>query len=197
VAVELDVNTNGAAEFHRLADDVRRAGAKGIQKRLYAALNRSARPAIAAARESAASSLPSGGGKGKRKSRLVKTATVTIAGKDYVRRRRKALAGHKDPESLAERVAQARYSVKRTPPKLRQAGVRVTATSRKGKGVDLNALDRGRLRHPLFGNRRHWYGQTVPVGWFARPMEANADNVQRELRQAVREIEQDITRGRG
>ena len=29
---------------------------------------------------------------------------------------------------------------------------------------DLKALNRGRLRHPLFGNRKHWYEQSIPPG---------------------------------
>lgn len=189
----LDVSTSGAAEFHRLAADLRRAGAKGIQKRLYAALNRSTRPAISAARLSAASTLPKGGGKQTRKARMATVGKVTIDGKEYRRRRRVQLEGHKDTESLAERVAQARFSTRSFRPRGGTVGVRVTATSRKGKGVDLDALDRGRLRHPLFGNRRHWYQQAVNPRWFTRPMEANAGNVQRELEQAVREIERDIT----
>lgn len=188
----LDVRPNGAAEFHRLALDLQRAGAKGIQKRLYAALYRSTRPAISAARESAGETLPRGGGRGARRSRLVRTGTVTIEGREYVRRRRKTLSGFKS-ESVADRVEAARYSVRRVPKRTNQAGIRVTATSRKGKSIDLDSLDRGRLRHPLFGNRRHWYNQTVPAGWFTRPMAANADNVQRELEQAVREIDRDIT----
>ncbi len=32
--------------------------------------------------------------------------------------------------------------------------------------MDLRSLDRGRLRHPLFGNREHWYNESVPRGWW-------------------------------
>ena len=189
----LDVNTNGADEFRRLAADLRRVGAKGIQKRLYAALSRSTRPAIKSARASAASTLPKGGGRDTRRKRLVTTAKVQIDGREYRRRRFQKLGTTAKTESLADRVSQAKFMTKAVRPKGGTATVRVIAASKKGKSVDLNALDAGRVRHPLFGNRRHWYQQSVPAGWFTRPMEANADNVQAELQSAVREIERDIT----
>jgi hypothetical protein len=44
-------------------------------------------------------------------------------------------------------------------------GVRLTASSRH----DIAAMDRGSVHHPLFGDRRHWYQQTVPPGWFSEP----------------------------
>lgn len=46
------------------------------------------------------------------------------------------------------------------------------------KGHDYRALNRGRLRHPLFGNRNHWYTQQIPAGWFERPLYALAPAVQ-------------------
>lgn len=187
----LEIETSGFTEFHRLAEDVSRAGAGGIRKRVYSALYRSTRPAIDAAKDSAGN-LPSGGGRGARRTRLVKTGTVTVDGREYVRRRRKAVSGYKT-ESVADRVRDARYTVRRAPGGGVNVGIRVTATSRRGKSIDLRSLDRGRLRHPLFGNRRHWYEQTVESRWFTRPMQDNADTVERELRQAVREIDQDLT----
>lgn len=39
---------------------------------------------------------------------------------------------------------------------------------------DLRAMNRGQLRHPLFGNRDHWYSQQIPSGWFERPLIALA-----------------------
>jgi hypothetical protein len=194
--VGLEVGTSGAEEFHRLAADLRRAGAKTIQKRLYSALNRSTRPAIAAARASAATTLPRGGGKQKRKTRLRTVSKVTIEGREYRRRRVQKLKGHTDNESLAQRVEQSRFRTRAVKLPGGTVGVQVTATSRKGKGVDLDKLDRGRLRHPLFGDRNLWYDQTVPARWFTRPMEKNADNVEQELKRVVDEIDRDITEGR-
>jgi len=84
---------------------------------------------------------------------------------------------------LAGRVSRARFSTKT------RAGaspsVRIVAKDAKGRSVDLAALDGGRLRHPLYGNRGHWYTQSVKPEWFTRPMLAGADKVRREIVAAV------------
>jgi hypothetical protein len=41
--------------------------------------------------------------------------------------------------------------------------VRVGRNSRSGR-ADLKGLDAGGVRHPLWGNRKHWYGQAVTPG---------------------------------
>jgi hypothetical protein len=56
-------------------------------------------------------------------------------------------------------------------------GVRIT-----GKGrMDLDRMDRGQVRHPVFGNRRVWVVQSVTPRWFTEPMEAGAEDVRTEL----------------
>lgn len=181
----------GVEDFRRLARDFNRAGARGLKSRLNAGLYRSARPAITAAKQSAATTLPQGGGKRRRVTRLRRTGTVDIGGRQYVRRRRVATRSTTENESLAKRVEQAKFTVKTRGG--RNPGIRITATGKGKKKIDLNALDRGVVRHPLFGNRRHWYAQRVTPLWFTRPMEANSGNVLRELEQAVADIERDIS----
>lgn len=56
----------------------------------------------------------------------------------------------------------------------RSAGVVIR---QRRKGHDFYSLNRGRLRHPLYGNREHWYDQTIPAGWFERPLTAMAPEV--------------------
>lgn len=56
----------------------------------------------------------------------------------------------------------------------RSAGVKVKMSRKSDDGdkADLNALDTGgNIRHPLYGNRAHWYGQRVPAGFFSKPWE--------------------------
>lgn len=48
----------------------------------------------------------------------------------------------------------------------RSVGVSIAATSNH----DIKGMDKGRIRKPLFGDRRHWYPQQVPAGWFSDPM---------------------------
>ena len=59
----------------------------------------------------------------------------------------------------------------------KQVGVRIKATNQR----NIRALNSGRLRHPLFGNKDHWYTQTVPAGWFTKPIEAMADGIRVEV----------------
>lgn len=55
----------------------------------------------------------------------------------------------------------------------RRAGFTLRMGRKSGKGkADLNALDRsGRVRHPLYGNRAHWYSQQVASEFFSKPWE--------------------------
>lgn len=84
---------------------------------------------------------------------------------------------------LNDRVAGSKFTIK-----TRTSG-KAVGVSIVGKGdLDLPALDRGRLRHPLFGNRRHWYTQMVRPRWFTEAMEKQAPQVRRELVDAVAAI---------
>lgn len=52
----------------------------------------------------------------------------------------------------------------------RSAGIRLKLSRKAGDGdkADLLALDRtGQVRHPLYGNRSRWFGQTVPARFFS------------------------------
>lgn len=65
----------------------------------------------------------------------------------------------------------------------RSAGVRIVATKAGGsKGShDLEAIDLGEFRHPVFGNRSVWVGQTVTPGFFTKPLEDAAPLVEGAL----------------
>lgn len=141
-------------DLFRLAADLRRAGARTLQRELYAAVQRGGRRVVQAAREGA-QTLPQSGG-----------LAARVAGATY----RTQLRGGRNP------------------------GVRVTARERTGKPVDLASIDRtGNVRHPLYGNRRHWYSTAVPAGWFTGPAQQAAEAAREDIVQAVAAIERDIT----
>lgn len=50
---------------------------------------------------------------------------------------------------------------------------------------DLKALDRGRLRHPLFGNRKFWYEQSIPAGMWSKSIDKVAPGVIRDTGEAL------------
>ena len=55
-------------------------------------------------------------------------------------------------------------------------------------------LEAGRLRHPLFGDREHWYTQRVQPGFWSKPLEASAPLVRRELIKVMDDMAEKIAR---
>lgn len=85
-------------------------------------------------------------------------------------------------------VAASNFSVSTTTgktPRVRLTGKRKNAG---GKQSDLAALDRGQLRHPVFGNRKVWVLQQVRPGWFSKTVNSDIDNVRSEVNAAVEDV---------
>jgi len=159
----VSVGVTAAGDFADLRK--RMAGApKELRSTLTKALADASKPLADAARENAQKTLPTGGGRSK-----------TSDG---------------DNESVADRVIGARFTTKV------KGGNRpksvITATEAGGKTIDLARLDRGRLRHPLFGNAAHWYAQKVPERWFSKPMSDSAEQFEKSLTEAVDRVTKDI-----
>lgn len=60
---------------------------------------------------------------------------------------------------------------------------RVRLRPRRGAGAE-----RGRLRHPVFGNRDRWVTQTVKPGWFTATLEEHAPEVRQQLVQVIDDV---------
>ena len=69
-----------------------------------------------------------------------------------------------------------------------KAGVRIVAKNAK----NIYGMDQGRLRHPVFGNRTAWVEQSVPPGWFTKPIEASAETFRGHIIQAIDRAAQQI-----
>lgn len=63
-------------------------------------------------------------------------------------------------------------------------GIRITAANPHS----IRGMDRGNLRHPVFGNRGKWVSQKVKAGWFTDPIEADAPNIRYEIGQAMSSV---------
>lgn len=90
-----------------------------------------------------------------------------------LREEAKAAALEELPQSggLAEYVAtETKFAVRTR--LSRNPSVRIVGTHKKN--VDLDSLDRGRIRHLTFGHRP-WRDQAIPPGWFSDRMEEVAD----------------------
>jgi hypothetical protein len=91
---------------------------------------------------------------------------------------------------LNRRVAKARLSTRRRAG--RNPGVRIVAT-----GMDqLEQMDKGQVRHPVYGKRDRWVLQLIPdaKGWFTEPMEEGAEDVRREILASIDEVAKKIER---
>lgn len=85
---------------------------------------------------------------------------------------------------LAARVASSRLSVRRSTGG-KSIGIRITAGSGKQQ---LDRIDKGVVKHPVFGNRKAWVSQSVAPGWFTRPMLNSATHVRREMSKAMDDV---------
>lgn len=78
----------------------------------------------------------------------------------------------------------------------RNPGVRLVAKRPKSKGTtDLNRIDQGRLRHPVYGNRRVWALQSVRPGWFTNSITDHAEQARREMVAVFDDIERRLSSG--
>lgn len=82
----------------------------------------------------------------------------------------------------------ARMAAVKIAPKVRlsgrQAGVRLVGRVR-GIRAQLEVIDAGRVRHPLFGDRAYWFAQSVLPGWWSTPITARAPRIREDLAGAV------------
>jgi hypothetical protein len=62
------------------------------------------------------------------------------------------------------------------------------------KNRDVRSLNRGRLRHPLYGNRLHWYNQRVTPGWWSQVLAQGAPQVRDELERTLDELARKVAR---
>jgi hypothetical protein len=73
----------------------------------------------------------------------------------------------------------------------------VTVTARaKGKARprEITAINRGVLRHPLFGRRKYWYAQKVRPGFFDEPAREVLDDVRHAAAAAVDRVRDKLER---
>lgn len=203
-SVRVQVGKDAVASFSELAWELRRAGAKSLRVELQKGLQRASRPLVGAVKANARATLPTGGGRGKRRSRMVdtgETLTNQVSGKTYAVKRRRALGGAlAKGESVADRVEGATYQV-RVANGLGGPRLRIVAVERRGKRIDLYRLNEGVLRHKTFGRgvtkkgKSLWFDQAVPPGWFEKPIRAHEDEFRRQLEAAVDRVADEINRG--
>lgn len=68
-----------------------------------------------------------------------------------------------------------------------EAGARVTVDSR----YNVAGMDEGRVVHPLFGDRRHWYTQQITPRWFTTPIEAAQPGIEAAVNDSMERVAQE------
>lgn len=72
----------------------------------------------------------------------------------------------------------------------RKAGIRLEgkATTPSGRPRELGKLNRGQLRHMLFGDPDFWFGQKIKPKFWDEPLKQDAPKVRKELLRALRDV---------
>lgn len=87
---------------------------------------------------------------------------------------------------LAQRVADSKFATQ-TRLGAKTAGVRIVGKSK----FKIQFMDKGTVRHPVFGNRRAWVLQSVRPNWFDKTIENAADH---GMRDAIVAAIEDVSR---
>ncbi|MFE9936316.1 hypothetical protein [Streptomyces hirsutus] len=54
-------------------------------------------------------------------------------------------------------------------------------------------IEQGRVRHPVYGNRRRWATQSArPTGWWSRTVQAGTPRMQTEVERVLRDVRRDL-----
>jgi hypothetical protein len=70
----------------------------------------------------------------------------------------------------------------------------VFLTGRKA-GHDLRSTDRGRLRHPVFGNREVWVNQQIKPGWWSETLAGEIPAIRHEVVRALDDVARRLADG--
>ncbi|MGW1546610.1 hypothetical protein [Streptomyces sp. NPDC002346] len=62
----------------------------------------------------------------------------------------------------------------------------------KARNVLYQINKTGRLRHPVFGNRKRWANQWSEAGWWSRRVQAGIPRMQAEVERVLRDVRRDL-----
>lgn len=189
---EVNLRTSGGTELRDLGRDLQRAGSVVIKRSLIKGLTAATRPAKDEIAASASTVLPNSGGKGGGVglgdyiAELGVVSKVNTTGRNVGVR----ITGTKSKS----RTAAHRQRISRRNAKAKAATrIRKTRSTAFGVGlVDLNAINRGRVKAPTFGHGP-WKVQIVTAGFFDKPLKGPvSDRAAQACRDVIDEINREI-----
>jgi hypothetical protein len=92
---------------------------------------------------------------------------------------------------LAALVAKSRFSV-RNRLSGKTVGMRIEGQNNNARGLE--AIDKGTVRHPVYGNRKAWAVQSVHPGWFTKPAEEAMPTIRREVQRVLDDVAAKVER---
>jgi len=74
-------------------------------------------------------------------------------------------------------------------------GVTLKAKSRGARSLrKVGSLDAGKLEHPLYGNRKHWFTTTIKPGFFTHESEQRAPEVREAIVSAMNDVAEKVAK---
>jgi hypothetical protein len=95
---------------------------------------------------------------------------------------------------LADRVASQSYGL-RSSFATKGVGIKFVGNGKSVKS--LKDIDAGRLRHPVFGNRKKWVQQSVTPGFFTGPIEDDVPRIRAAMVKAMEKTANEAIKGVG
>jgi len=89
---------------------------------------------------------------------------------------------------LNRRAASLRFNLR-----LRQRGLRLEAAAGPRGIRRMDELNRGQLRHPVWGNVRVWVRQQILPGWWDRPVQAGDARLRRAAEETLERFARRLT----
>lgn len=56
-----------------------------------------------------------------------------------------------------------------------------------------SVINEGRIRHPVYGNRRRWVTHTAPPGWWSKTVQRNTPRMEREVARVLDDVRRKLT----
>jgi len=152
------IKIEGTEQLERVAARLTEAGNTVLRRQMLKNIRVAVEPVKPAIVHEAMTTLPRTGGANK----WVASAPVSVGASVSLRAANVAVRMRQPNSAVAEKKSRAKTAGK---------------TYRGSAQHNLRAINAGALRHPLFGNREHWYDTNVRPGFFTRPCEAAAPEV--------------------
>ena len=169
----MDVDIRGDEQLARLYQRVKSTADGDLRKELLKGIRHAVKPLTAKIKNAAEDHLPGELGRQIKRASIVSRTRPTASSQPDVGVR---VIGQKDRDQS----------------KANRRGLKGLSKP-SSRYMDIAAMDKGTIRHPLFGNRNHWYEQQVKPGFWTKTIDLQAESIERDLVQIMDEVAEKLT----